>query len=369
VSDNKVLIGVALVALFLVGVLVGVFWPSPGGEEVAQVVLEAPDSEYQPWDETLALTSPFPRFIFLPLNNPAVVPADMASFMKDDDIVAGVVVEGQARAYPQWVLVAYHVFNVTIGNSPLLLAHCEICSGTSSFTPMVDAFEGRTMSFQIHGIAKGTFSVYDYQTQTVWSPFTGRTMEGALHPSRMDRIPLIVEPWGDWKKRFPETEVLLATRRMIEVRDHGRGDPNTIGHDFLPDGFAKVANMDDTRLSPNELIFGVTNIEGTQSIVFPLEYLEQQEGLLKYRFADEDYLLKRIGEFAVVAYRLRKTEEEREFHQISETPFRVGDDQGGVWDEFGHTVNEGGEDLLVADGYFTEWYEWVSGWPESQIAD
>jgi hypothetical protein len=40
-----------------------------------------------------------------------------------------------------------------------------------------------------------------------------------------------------------------------------------------------------------------------------------------------------------------------------------------VWDEFGHTVNEGGEDLLVADGYFTEWYEWVSGWPESQIAD
>ena len=58
VSDNKVLIGVALVALFWVGVVVGVFWPSPAGEEVAQVALEAPDSEYQPWDETLALTSP-----------------------------------------------------------------------------------------------------------------------------------------------------------------------------------------------------------------------------------------------------------------------------------------------------------------------
>ena len=46
-----------------------------------------------------------------------------------------------------------------------------------------------------------------------------------------------------------------------------------------------------------------------------------------------------------------------------------GDDEGGVWDEFGHTANEGGGDLLVADGYFTEWYEWVSGWPESQVAN
>jgi len=234
---------------------------------------------------------------------------------------------------------------------------------------MVEDFEGRTLSFQIHGIAKGTFSVYDYQTQTVWSPFTGRTMEGALHPSRMDRIPLIVEPWGDWKKRFPDTEVLLATRRMIEVRDHGRGDPNTIGHEFLPDGFADVANMDDTRLDPNELIFGVANIEGTQSIVFTLAFLKDKEGLFRYRFADEDYLIKRIGEFAVVAFRLRKDEEEREFRLISESPVRVGDDQGGVWDEFGHAVNEGSEDLQAADGYFTEWYEWVSGWPESQIAD
>ena len=259
--------------------------------------------------------------------------------------------------------------NDTIGESPLLLAHCEICSGTSAFDPMVEAFEGRTLSFQIHGIAKGTFSVYDYQTQTVWSPFTGRAMEGPFYPSRMDRIPLIVEPWGEWRKRFPDTEVLLATRRMIEVRDHGRGDPNTIGHDFLPDGFANVANMDDTRLGRNELVFGVANLAGTETIAFPLEFLKKQEGLFKYRFADEDYLLKRIGDFAVVAYRLRKGEEEKEFHQISETPFRVGDDQGGVWDEFGHAVNEGGEDLLVADGYFTEWYEWVSGWPESQIAD
>lgn len=40
--------------------------------------------------------------------------------MDDEDIVAGVVVDGKARAYPLWILVAYHVVNATIGEAPVL---------------------------------------------------------------------------------------------------------------------------------------------------------------------------------------------------------------------------------------------------------
>ena len=38
--------------------------------------------------------------------------------------------------------------------------------------------------------------------------------------------------------------------------------------------------------------FGVTNLEGDQSIAFPLDLLQKQEEVLKFRFADETYLLK-----------------------------------------------------------------------------
>ncbi len=73
----------------------------------------------------------------------------------------------------------------------------------------------------------------------------------------------------------------------------------------------------------------------------------------------------------MVALRLDKDQEARNYQQVSDSPFRLGDDSGGLWDEFGKAVNETGEkrDLAVADGYFTEWYEWVSGYPESEIAD
>ena len=263
---------------------------------------------------------------------------------------------------------AYHVVNDTVGEAPVLLAHCEICSGASAFTPVLERFEGRTLSFQIHGIAKGTFSIYDYQTQTVWSPFTGRTFEGKLHPSRMDRIPLVLEPWRDWVKRYPETDVLFASRKF-EEREHGRGEHNQIGAEYLPDGFKDVANMDDTRLKANVLVFGVTNLAGDQSIAFPLDLLEGKE-VMKYEFAQESYLLTRMGELTVVAFRLQGDQGNRTYHQVSPSPFRLADDQGGLWDEFGNAVSETGEkrNLAPADGYMTEWYEWVSGYPESQIA-
>ncbi|MCZ6768810.1 MAG: DUF3179 domain-containing (seleno)protein, partial [Acidobacteria bacterium] len=228
-SDNQSLLWkfFLVLTLFAGGLMVGVYWPSPTSRPDTQVSAQDQEVQFPPRGGSLAL-APSRRFIFLPLNNPGVVPAAMASHMKAEDLIAGLAVNGQARAYPLWILVAYHVVNDTIQDSPVMLAFCEICSGASSFRPVVDGFEEKSLSFQIHGIARGTFTVYDYQTQTVWSPFTGRTLEGRLHPSRMDRIPLIVETWGDWIKRFPDTDVVFASTKFKE-REHGRGENNLIG--------------------------------------------------------------------------------------------------------------------------------------------
>jgi hypothetical protein len=359
-AKSGVLLGI------LSGVLLGGCTPVPE-EEQTSIPSEKP--EYAAWDQSLVLTSPFPRFVFLPLNNPGVVPAEDASHMEASDLVAGLVVNGQARAYPKWILVAYHVVNDTIGEAPVMLALCEVCSGASAFSPIAEGLEGRTLAFQIHGIARGTFTVYDYQTQTVWSPFTGRTLEGELHPSRIGRLPLMLETWGEWMSRYPDTEVVFGNRRMIETREHGRGEHNEIGDDFIPDGFIQVANMDDTRLAYNALVFGLTDASEEHSAAFPLDFLEGHDGLIRYELAGASYLIKKIGEYAVVALRLPAGTEDRRYHLVSTEPFRVGDDQGSLWDEFGRAVSETAEhrNMETADGYFTEWYEWVSSYPQSEI--
>ena len=184
----------------------------------------------------------------------------------------------------------------------------------------------------------------------------------------MDRIPVIMETWADWAERYPETEVLFASSKFRE-REHMSVAQAALGHEYIPQGFIDVGNISDTRLAHNAFVFGVTNEAGDQSIAFPLEFLAQQEGMLKYSFDDALYLLKKVEDYGVVAFRLRKNQEDNDYQLTSESPFRMVDDQGGTWDEFGNALNEGGENLLAADGYFTEWYEWVSGYPESEIAN
>ena len=355
----------ALSGMLVLSLAAGACGSSATTEPEAQVSAEL---QFKPWEESLALSSPFPRFIFLPLNSPDIVPVDMASHMKAEDVVVGVVIDGQPRAYPLWIFGQYHVVNDTINDVPVVLAYCEICSGASAFNPVVEGFGGQSLSFQIHGIARGTFTVYDYQTQTVWSPFTGRTLEGNLHPSKMERIPVIMETWEDWARRYPETEVLFASSKFRE-REHMSVAQAALGHEYIPQGFIDVGNMSDTRLAHNAFVFGVTNQAGDRSIAFPLEFLDQQEGVLKYPFADALYLLKKVEDYGVVAFRLGKDQEDNEYQLTGESPFRMVDDLGGTWDEFGNALNEGGENLIPADGYFTEWYEWVSGYPESGIAN
>ncbi len=69
---------------------------------------------------------------------------------------------------------------------------------------------------------------------------------------------------------------------------------------------------------------GVTNLEGDRSIAFPLDLLGKQDQGFKYRFADEYSLLKKIGEFGVVAFRLDEDPEERTYQRLAIIPSDLG---------------------------------------------
>ncbi len=60
---------------------------------------------------------------FLPANEPATVPAAQASFLRHDDEVFGVVVRGQARAYPVTMISYHHVVNDLIRGIPIAVTY------------------------------------------------------------------------------------------------------------------------------------------------------------------------------------------------------------------------------------------------------
>src|SRR5438034_150455 len=73
-----------------------------------------------------------------PLTDPPFVPASEADFMRDDDTVLGLEFNGDARAYPWWIMDNHHVANDIVGGQPIEVILWEVCSAAVAFNPMVN---------------------------------------------------------------------------------------------------------------------------------------------------------------------------------------------------------------------------------------
>src|SRR5262249_53518853 len=149
--------------------------------------------------------------------------------MKDDDLVYGVVYGGRARAYPRWIMIGYHIANDTIDGQPLMVTQCEVCSSASAFVPTIDVPPFGPLAFVPCGFHGGTFQMCDITTNSRWQPFSGKAFAGLLKGKTLNRrVPVVVQKWKDWRKAYPDTDVVLASARLRD-RPHSHGDLFNVG--------------------------------------------------------------------------------------------------------------------------------------------
>ena len=60
---------------------------------------------------------------FVPLDNPAFISPDEASFLGDEELVLGYESEGEARAYPIRMMRFHHIVNDTVKGVPVLITY------------------------------------------------------------------------------------------------------------------------------------------------------------------------------------------------------------------------------------------------------
>ena len=68
----------------------------------------------------------------------------MAKYLTDEELVFGVSINGDVRAYPFRMLDWHEMFNDVIGGVPVSLAYCTLCGSGILFETMV---EGRDKPF------------------------------------------------------------------------------------------------------------------------------------------------------------------------------------------------------------------------------
>ena len=336
---------------------------APDSQEI-EMKLAIPEMPEMTWEMVRAFN--------LPLNNPAVVPAFEALFLAPDDTVCGVLVDGQARAYPWFVMANYHCVNDLIGDVPIVVNLCEACNGGSAFLANV---AGTTLDFRGRGLKNGTWYAADYQTGSLWLPFAGTAFEGPLKGTKLERVRMYYSTWRQWVRDHPDTTVVVTSDELLS-RPHGRDSHMADDQVFSPMVLKRLigsrANPARTLLPQAELVFGfVPKTSKDEGLVYRISELEASGALVHTRFENSPILLFVRNEHQVGAYIRQIDGKKLELEQVSAEPFVMKDQLGNLWDAWGSTQSGPNHpaEMEVANGYFTKWYEWAENFPNTKIAE
>ena len=143
------------------------------------------------------------------LDDPPMIPASQAKYLRQDELVFGVESGGESRAYPRRFLSWHEMLNDVVGGQPVTLSYCTLCGSGILYSGAMSSGERRT--FGTSGLLyRSNKLMYDRDTFTLWSNITGEAVVGKLagQNQRLVVLPMTLTTWEEWLAGHPETTVL-----------------------------------------------------------------------------------------------------------------------------------------------------------------
>ena len=183
------------------------------------------------------------------IDDPVFVDAKNAEFVSDADVVIGLEINGDARAYPLFIMVWHEIVNDEVGGTPVSVTYCPLCYTNQVFERVLD---GQPVEFGTSGkLYNSNLVMYDRLTDSYWSQALGMAITGELTGQTLDIIPFDVITWADWKELHPDSKVL--TTETGHIRAYG-ADP--YGNYYTDNRIMFPVEHMDERMHPKEIILG-----------------------------------------------------------------------------------------------------------------
>ena len=158
-------------------------------------------------------------------DNPKVSSAEEATWLKDDDIVFGIGINGEYRAYPRRIMEVREMVNDTLGGRHLGIPYCTLCGAAQAyFTDAMPEGVARPVLRTSGLLIRSNKVMYDVNTHSVFDTFLGTAVTGPLAEKgvQLKQASVVTTDWGTWKKAHLETTVLveaLALGRDFDFRN------------------------------------------------------------------------------------------------------------------------------------------------------
>lgn len=190
-------------------------------------------------------------------DNPQTSSAEDATWLQDDDVVFGISINGEHRAYPRRIMEVREMVNDTLGGRDLGIPYCTLCGAAQAyFTDGLPEGIERPILRTSGLLNRSNKVMYDLNTYSVFDTFLGHAVTGPLAEKglQLDQATVITTDWGTWKAEYPDTTVLLE--RYALGRDPDFRNGRDANGPIFPIGDV------DPRLPVHEDIIGVVTASG-----------------------------------------------------------------------------------------------------------
>ncbi|HJU59079.1 MAG TPA: DUF3179 domain-containing protein [Nitrososphaeraceae archaeon] len=178
---------------------------------------------------------------------------EVDEILEDSELVLGLNINGDIRAYPLQILVWHEIVNDVVGGKPVAITYCPLCFTNQVFSRTLN--DDSIVEFGTSGkLYNSNLVMYDRKSNSLWSQALGEGIVGEYAGVKLERLPFDIAYWKEWKKLYPESKVL--TRDTGTVRPYG-ADP--YGDYYTNDLILFPVANDDKRLGLKEIIVGLEN--------------------------------------------------------------------------------------------------------------
>jgi len=295
------------------------------------------------------------------IDEPRFIAASEASFLTDEEVVFGLLAGGEARAYPQLVLVWHEIVNDVVGGEPVSVTYCPL---TGSVVALRGNADGQPLTFGTTGnLVNSNLLMYDRVTDSEWPQLLARAISGPEKGARLSEAPLVWSRWREWRSAHPHTHVLSTDTGFS--RSYG-SDP--YGSYSPPGGYYGGGGPifpvleESDRFGPKEVFVGVKAGEALVAIrkgrIEETKALPLEAGRTPLLAVWDD----RVGAARVFVRRARGRT-----LRFGEGSRR--DATGSLWDATGRAVAGplAGARLRPADFLDVMWFAWYAFFPDTGV--
>ncbi|AZH26121.1 DUF3179 domain-containing protein [Haloplanus aerogenes] len=195
------------------------------------------------------------------VDEPSVVDASAAAFLRDEEIVVGVARGEAVRAYPRKILVHHEIVNDRLDGVPVSVTYCPL-------TGTVLGFERGATTFGVSGnLVNSNLVMYDRATDSRWPQVLATAIDGPLTGRSLREFDVVWTTWRQWRARYPETEVLSEDTGYVRnygVDPYGSYGPKR-GYYARQSTMFEPLTTDD-RLQPKTTVLGVRTGAGATAV-------------------------------------------------------------------------------------------------------